>query len=74
MRPGVFEARARALCPVRALTKLLLPTLERPANAASGKPGAGKLVKPLGRVEEPAPGGEQQPPGLDLFGRQVRAG
>src|SRR5437870_2446629 len=35
VRPGVCEVRASALRPVRALIRLDLPTLERPANATS---------------------------------------
>src|SRR3974390_2605990 len=35
VRPGVREMRASALRPVSALTRLDLPTLERPANAIS---------------------------------------
>src|SRR5215208_4948578 len=35
VRPGVWEVRARALRPVRALIRLDLPTFERPASATS---------------------------------------
>ncbi len=35
VRPGVLEVRASFLLPVRLLIALLLPALERPANATS---------------------------------------
>ena len=46
MRPGVFEMRASARRPVSALTRLDLPTLERPAKAISGRAGAGRPSGP----------------------------
>ena len=46
MRPGVFEVRASARWPVSALTRLDLPTLERPAKASSGRVGAGRPSGP----------------------------
>src|SRR3954451_17410099 len=41
VRPGVCEVRASALRLVRALTRLDLPTLERPARAISTPSGGG---------------------------------
>src|ERR1700756_3118871 len=60
VRPGVFEVRASARRPVRALIRLDLPTLERPANAISGPAIGGGDEGPLA--------GEQPTPGL-YFGR-----
>jgi hypothetical protein len=36
------------------------------------QPGLRQLVQALGRVKEPAFGGEQQPPGFDLFRSERR--
>src|SRR5579859_3121241 len=50
VRPGVFDVRASVLRPVSALIRLDLPTLERPANATSGRPVGGivsSFVEPL---------------------------
>src|ERR1043165_562018 len=48
VRPGVRDVRARLLRPVRALIRLDLPTLERPAKAISvpliGGSEAGELA------------------------------
>src|SRR5215470_7746762 len=42
VRPGVFEVRARAFWPTRALISEDLPTLERPAKAISMPTGDGR--------------------------------
>src|SRR5258706_14982025 len=46
VRPGVLLVRA-SFAPTSELMTLDLPTLERPRNAISGTPGAGKWVKSL---------------------------
>src|SRR5271154_3053765 len=50
VRPGVLEVRASVLRPVKALTRLDLPTFDRPAKAISGSPASGMVesrVEPL---------------------------
>src|SRR3954469_19701371 len=44
VRPGVFDVRARALCPVNALSALDLPAFERPAKATSAPWSKGNWV------------------------------
>src|ERR1700730_4805100 len=51
VRPGVCEVRARALRPVSALTRLDLPTLERPAKATS-MPAIGGSVSIEGEAQK----------------------
>ena len=41
MRPGVWETRASAFCPVSAFSSEDLPTLERPQKATSGAAAGG---------------------------------
>ena len=43
VRPGVDETLA-AFSPTSAFSRLDLPTLERPRNAISGRPGAGNCA------------------------------
>src|SRR5882724_6307110 len=50
VRPGVCEVRASAPRPVRALMRLDLPTLERPANATS-RPASGGRVSIEGEAQ-----------------------
>ena len=45
VRPGVWEVRARVFRPVRALTRLDLPTFERPAKAISTGPIGGRFFR-----------------------------
>src|SRR5712675_1625446 len=51
VRPGVCEVRASALRPVRALIRLDLPTLERPAKATS-MPAIGGSVSIEGEAQK----------------------
>src|ERR1700716_4035745 len=46
VRPGVLLVRA-SFAPTNELITLDFPTFERPRNAISGTPGAGKCVKSL---------------------------
>ena len=65
VRPGVCEVRARALRPVSALTRLDLPTLERPANAIEALQGR-QVVGAARRPHEIRLAGEQLAPALQV--------
>src|SRR5829696_4228453 len=54
VRPGVCEVRASVLRPVSALTRLDLPTFERPAKAISTPFIGGRLSKRLAAQVKPA--------------------
>mgnify|MGYP001500715998 CR=1 FL=1 len=45
VRPGVLDVRTKLAWPIRRPINELLPTLERPAKAISGKPNSGSFVK-----------------------------
>src|SRR5581483_1899214 len=62
VRPGVREMRARLLRPVRALIRLDLPTLERPANAISTPRIAGSEAGvPAAAVKRHSPANRRRP-------------
>ena len=65
VRPGVCEVRASVLRPVSALTRLDLPTLERPAKAISSPLHRRQVVDPARRPNEIGLAREQLAPGFD---------
>src|SRR5262245_5040966 len=54
VRPGVCEVRASVLRPVSALTRLDLPTFERPAKAISTRPIGGRFASESAAQEKSA--------------------
>ncbi len=66
VRPGVREVRARLLRPVSALSRLDLPTLERPASAISVPRAAGSEAGEPAAATKRHVAGEQLAAGLDL--------
>src|ERR1700688_294137 len=62
VRPGVRDVRARLLRPVRALTRLDLPTLERPANAISvPRIGGSETAEPAAATKRHSPANRRRP-------------
>src|SRR5437879_981801 len=62
VRPGVCEVRARARRPVRALIRLDLPTLERPANAISTpRIGGSAAAEPAAKTNCQSPANSLRP-------------
>src|SRR5215211_1041749 len=63
VRPGVFEMRASVRRPVSALTRLDLPTFERPAKAISSPVIGGRLSIALAAQTNPASPAKSLRPG-----------
>ena len=62
VRPGVFEVRARVLRPVSALTRLDLPTFDRPAKATSISPVGGRpSSEPAAQTNSAGPANSLRP-------------